>query len=479
MVKNLKLKWLAGATLLVRGAQVGLVLMATLVATPASAAGAAGIVSGGSFNCALTTAGGVQCWGSSGNGQLGNGTFGSSSKPVDVIGLASGVGGIAANAANACALSTTGAVKCWGSNSSGQLGNGTTTSGAVTGVNKPVDVLGLSGVASVSVGTSVTCAVLSSGGVTCWGQLYNQVATPWATSVPGISNAIGIAAGSHVCVVLGTRGIQCFGYGTSGQLGDGLGTSNNFRVDVKDISDAASVVVGQTHTCYKSTAGAVKCWGSNYFGQIGNGSSVNVLVPTVVSGLGSGVVSLSAGANHNCAVLVTGEVKCWGLNSAGQLGTGDKVNRNVPTAVIGLAGAASAVSAGSGGSCAIINFNLQCWGSNNVGQLGAGDLLAYPFPVSVIGYAGVAPSMTPTPISPVTSNTPVYTWKPILGATSYRLNVNGVITTYTATQVGCDGAFGLCTITGTSLTAGSYTWSVQGFNSFGNGPWSAGTTFRL
>ncbi len=145
----------------------------------------------------------------------------------------------------------------------------------------------------------------------------------------------------------------------------------------------------------------------------------------------------------------------------------------------GLAGLASVVAAGHNMSCAIISPNIQCWGANSSGQLGAGDTLAYPFPVSVVGYAGVAPSMTPTTISPVTSNTPLYTWKPILGATSYRLSVNGVITTYTAAQAGCDGAFGLCTITGVNLSAGSYTWTVQGFNSFGNGPWSAGTTFRL
>ena len=480
MVKNLKLKWLAGATLLARGVQAGLVLMATLVATPASAAGAVAMDAGARTSCVLTTAGGVQCWGGGGVGQLGNGLLAFSSKPVDVFGLVSGVSAIASGDQTSCVITTNGTVKCWGSNMNGLLGIGTT----VANSNKPVDVPGVSGAVAIAVGRA-TCAVLATGEVKCWGAspANGQATTSlFAQLVPSIANAVDIAVGgSHACVTLRTGGIQCWGGGSYGQLGDGVGKTSTLRVDVAGISDAAAIVAGQSHTCYKSTSGAVKCWGKNDVGQLGNGSLLNASLPTAVTGLGAGVVSLSSGenANSSCAVLTTGEVKCWGLNSGGQLGTGDKINRNVPTAVVGLAGPASAVAAGAFVSCAIMNFNIQCWGDNTWGALGAGDTLAYPFPVSVIGYAGTPPSMTPTTISPVTSNTPVYTWKPILGATSYRLNVNGVVTTYTAAQAACDGAFGLCTITGVALGAGSYTWYVQGFNSFGNGPWSAATTFRL
>ncbi len=311
MVKNLKLKWLAGATLLARGVQAGLVLMATLVATPASAAGAAAIRAGGDFNCVLTTAGGVQCWGVGGNGQLGTGlAISFSSKPVDVLGLTSGVSALATGDSTACVITAAGTVKCWGINSNGLLGNGTTASS-----NSPVDVPGVSGATAIAVG-GAACAVLASGGVKCWGgALANGQATNslFAVSIPGIANAVDIAVGSmHACARLTTGGIQCWGLGTSGQLGNGGTVNSTIRVDVVGVSDAATVVAGGSHVCYKSTTGAVKCWGLNSSMQLGNGGTTSSAVPVPVNGLGSGVASLAASgmANSSCVVLATGEVKC-------------------------------------------------------------------------------------------------------------------------------------------------------------------------
>lgn len=182
------------------------------------------IDSGYYHNCALHTTGGIKCWGYNAYGQLGDGTTVDSNVSVHVYGMSSGVKSISLGGWHTCALTTSGGVKCWGENWSGQLGDGTTTNRTT-----PVDVNGLSsGVQSVNVGDSHSCALTTSGGVKCWG------------------------------------------WNSYGQLGDGTTSERLFPVDVKGLaSGCLSITFGLHHTCALTTSRDVICWGMHGYGPLG------------------------------------------------------------------------------------------------------------------------------------------------------------------------------------------------------------------
>ena len=247
---------------------------------------------GGSHTCALTLAGGVKCCGYNASGQLGDGSNSNSANPVSVVGLSDGVVSVAGGVDHTCAVMRGGAVKCWGENGRGQLGNRSTTSSTV-----PVTVAGLSsGVSAVAAGRNHTCALTVEAGVKCWGTNY------------------------------------------SGQLGNGTNIDSTAPVDVLGLSLGISgiAVADGDHTCALTTSGGVKCWGNNREGNLGNNSVVDSSRPVNVSGLGTGVLSIATGGGHTCAVTTTNELKCWGYNGYGQLGNNSIIESHVPVTVIGL-----------------------------------------------------------------------------------------------------------------------------------------------
>ncbi len=371
----------------------------TPVDVPGLSSGVKAIAKGELHGCALTTAGGVKCWGSNAAGQLGDGSTNPSSTPVDVVGLSSGVQAIAAGGRHSCAVTTAGGVQCWGSNEDGQLGV------VVLKVwPTPVPVSGLtSGVVAVAAGHEHTCALLTGGGVKCWGvnaphgQLGDGTRMDHHTPVDvvGLSSGVqAIAAGyMHTCAVLSDGGIQCWGRGDQGQLGDGEYERRAAPVDVIDLGGSAlSVTAGVVHTCARLTGGAAKCWGGNNSGQLGDGTTTDSPTPVGVSGLASGVQDLSAGIGFTCAVTATGGVQCWGNNDNGVLGRGAPRYFATPATASGITSGMKAVSTGQSHTCALTTAGgIKCWGRGNSGALGDGSETSRVTPADVTGLSsGVA-----------------------------------------------------------------------------------------
>ena len=328
----------------------------TPVDVPGLSSGVIAISAGGSHTCALTSAGGVKCWGRNDSGQLGDGTTTNRSTPVNVSGLTSGVAAISAGGYHTCAITTSSALKCWGRNDRGQLGDNSATNRP-----QPVNVTGMtSGVTSVSAGGSDaqgghTCAIATGGALKCWGRNdFGQVGDGSTAdrfvpaNVSGLaSGVISVAEGRyHSCAVLASGGAKCWGWNINGQLGRGDTTSSNTPTDVINLTNATQVSAGAMNTCARTSTGGVKCWGNNSVGQLGDGTSgntrqapVNVLASPGGPPL-AGVSFMSAGGSitadsHTCAITSTG-LKCWGLNVNGQVGDGTTAMRTTPVDVIGF-----------------------------------------------------------------------------------------------------------------------------------------------
>jgi hypothetical protein len=307
-----------------------------------------------------------------------------------------------------------GTVVCWGLNTNGQLGNGSTTLS-----NVPVVVTGLTGVRQVRAGLRHACAVLSAGGVRCWGEnLWSQLGDGTTTdrttpvTVAALASARWVSAyDHHSCAITSDNRVFCWGYNPFGEAGGGTEarptparvTSLSRVVDLQS-GDSSNIGTGGGTACRCALecpgasvgrtcpgGGTLKCWSGrttgNEYGQLADGTTLPHVLPTAGMGL-TDVVQFSLMSLHACAVRTNGTVACWGYNAHGQLGDGTAAHRSVPVTVTGVV-RATQVGVGSNHSCAIVargaESQVWCWGYNRNAALGSLEMIDSPIPRHVRG----------------------------------------------------------------------------------------------
>ncbi len=381
---------------------------------------ATGVSAGEEDSCAVLANGRVKCWGRNNEGQIGDGKESKKEAlvPVEVLGVTDAVQ-VSTGYRDACALLSSGHIKCWGRNHSGQLGDGTTT-------NKPtpVEVQGITEATEVDAGVT-TCARLADGHIECWGEndhgsLGNGTQSKAATTVPvevnGIADAVQVVGGgSTICAVLTTGRIECWGENYYGGLGDGMETGPEHCQEVSFCSTVPVEALGITtasqagsgasdHECAVLADGHIECWGQNGAGELGTGSEMGPetckepsaracsVSPVEVENI-TDASAVADGGAHSCAVLADSHVECWGVNVSGQLGNGEggkgfPNESQISATPVEALGIASAVEVTAGGShtCALLSSgHIQCWGNDVYGELGNNSETDSDVPVNVTG----------------------------------------------------------------------------------------------
>jgi alpha-tubulin suppressor-like RCC1 family protein len=344
----------------------------------------------------------LRCWGSNNSGQLallnttpqGESPASVPLKSAKVFGKRMGQ----STGANTCAVTPDDKAVCWGANTLAKAGvvNGEQAIGDSTSdVFETVELT--TTVTDVQQGELFTCALLTTGQVTCWGSnQYGQLGLNQDTPTLGrnaedyplqpnvlASNVKELAVGDeHACVLFNSGDVTCWGRNEFGELGlghqDNIGLSNKPITGQISISNAKTIDAGYEHTCIITNNDKVQCWGRNEFGQLGIGNNNDIgdgpaEMPPIEVPLQFGAVDVSAGYQHTCAIDLAGRVYCWGNNFNGALGLGNTTGTRNPTFPVLLPGKVVQVEAGFYRTCALVeDGNVYCWGSNSYGGLGLG-----------------------------------------------------------------------------------------------------------
>jgi alpha-tubulin suppressor-like RCC1 family protein len=339
---------------------------------------------------------------------------------------------VVAGAQHTCARSLTGAVRCWGDNSYGQLGHATerdfTTTPGLAATNLKAR--------RVFAGPTQTAVLTEDGQIGHWG-LYaprnDDGVTPWSNhDTPGVGALVGVSFGErfaiawdgggrmiawgapdrvsfttaflikpvivhlglgafvadaavwsrngdgHGCIVLRTGAVACWGRNDRGQTSRGAHELGIFQLPA--LHEAVRVWVGERFSCALRRDRAAWCWGANDSGQLGDGIARDREVPALIALQGE-VLALTLGVRHACALRRDGAVFCWGSNDRGQLGSGAiEVLSSVPVRVTAVPKATS-IAAGDHFTCARTeDGHAWCWGDNDRGQLGDGTLVRRAMP---------------------------------------------------------------------------------------------------
>ena len=320
----------------------------------------------GDVTCARLADGAVRCWGDNQFNVIAKdfAPLGQSAirRPRIVIDLPP-VAEVVVGPAHACARLDDGTVRCWGTDD-GTLGLGTPLPpGPPPGTERPMPVLGLRGVVSLS-SYSHLCALLSDKSVTCWADYDRGNGDPRDAGsrapvvVPGFANAVQIADGGNLaCARLATGPVRCWNDVSPGLIPRGKVRVDAFNVAVRDV---ASIVVGDSGGCAITTSSNVSCWGLVPFESASSG----VLTAARPIATLHDVVALALGQDLACAIVRSGDVLCDDAS--------DSKPGRVPTKVAGLSGAVEIVVGASHACARKADGTVMCWGANDQGQLGDG-----------------------------------------------------------------------------------------------------------
>jgi alpha-tubulin suppressor-like RCC1 family protein len=337
----------------------------------------ASLVANGRHACTVFEDGSMRCWGDNTYGELGFGDLWSGGyahitegiPPIDRVMIGGG---------HMCALTTDRCVWCWGSNSYGQLGVS-----ELGGSAWPVRITGMTGVVDIAADGFASFALRDDGRVEWWGlrtlDAIAKVPTTWIES----SSYTSIDSESQFACGLRSDGmVECWGSNEYGQLGTGDDVYRQQPTAVVGLTDVVRIALGSWTACAVRADKSLWCWGSNAGGQLGDGTTIDEWTPQKVPLDDVEEVALSG---HVCARTSLGHVFCWGVNSEKQVGngaTGDVIL--TPWEIVAVQGA-RAVAVGSWFTCALLgDHDVRCWGDNLYGQLGTGTWQDSSTPVKVV-----------------------------------------------------------------------------------------------
>jgi hypothetical protein len=334
----------------------------------------------------------IRLWGDNSSGQLGNGTTTARSSPVSVVGGFTDWCQISAGSGHTVAVRADGTTWAWGSNVSGQLGDNTATSR-----RSPVSVVGgFTDWCQVGAGGYHTMAVRMSGsawswGDNCRGQLGDGTTTTQSSPVSvvgGFSNWCAVSAGLRQTVAVRLNGtIWAWGRNSYGLLGDGTNTSRSSPVSVVGgFCDWCTVSASSSHSVAVRSSGTAWSWGLNAPSRLGDGTTINRSSPVSVLGGFCDWYHTSGGEFHTVAVRLEGTAWAWGDNGSGQLGRGNTAGSTSPVSVVGGFSDWCQISAGFEHTVAVRTVGTTwAWGYNSAGRLGDGTTTRRSSPVSVVG----------------------------------------------------------------------------------------------
>lgn len=337
------------------------------------------VTTGNAHTCGILASGHLRCWGSNSNGQLGDdlptSTVNSSFSPVAVGPDDTTWSAVGAGVTDTCAIDAAGRLLCWGANTNGELGN------SIPSPSQPSPVVVTGGArtwSAVGLGAISTCAIGTDHNMWCFGvtRLGASGSVLVPTRVPGTTGWKAVATGAQAtCAIDDAGALSCWGANATGQLGD-----NTFlqRTSPTKIADPTwtQVALGPQGACATNADGSVWCWGSMATG-LGDGSTIR-LMPTLIST--GGWTSVGMGSTAICGI-ENSSLYCWGDNNNGELAVGNFTTYMTPQPSPSGMGTWTSISAGHSYACGIAGVNVMCWGSNNVGQVGDGSLMAQSLPV--------------------------------------------------------------------------------------------------